>query len=80
MIDMLAAQIPELPPQGRAQTGDGCDCDHDGNAGVGPVCRQRGLFDEILGAGREALLGRTAPPKSGARKPRPKKAAYLARH
>src|SRR5713101_3365530 len=36
--------------------------------------------DEILGAGREALLGRTAPPKSRAKKSRPKKAATSARH
>jgi len=33
--------------------------------------------DEILGAGREALLGRAAPAKSRAKKSRPKKSRYL---
>jgi TetR/AcrR family transcriptional regulator, transcriptional repressor for nem operon len=36
--------------------------------------------DEILGAGRDAVLGRAAPPKRVAKKTSPKKAASPARH
>jgi TetR/AcrR family transcriptional repressor of nem operon len=36
--------------------------------------------DEILGAGREAVLDRATPPKPGVKKSMPGKAATAARH
>jgi len=80
MIDMLAAQIPELPRKAARKQAMAVIATMMGTLVLARVAGNGDFSDEILGAGREALLGRTAPPKSGAKKPRPKKAATSARH
>ena len=80
MIDMLAAQIPELPRKAARKQAMAVIATMMGTLVLARVAGNGDFSDEILGAGREALLGRKAPPKSGVKKPRPKKAATSARH
>ena len=80
MIDMLAAQIPELPRKAARKQAMAVIATLMGTLVLARVAGNGDFSDEILGAGREALLGRTAPPKSRAKKSRPKKAATSARH
>jgi TetR/AcrR family transcriptional regulator, transcriptional repressor for nem operon len=80
MIDMLAAQIPEQPRKAARKQAMAVIATMMGTLVLARVAGNGDFSDEILGAGREALLGRTAPPKSGAKKSRPKKAATSARH
>src|SRR6202795_2521698 len=80
MIDMLAAQIPELPRKAARKQAMAAIATMMGTLVLARIAGNGDFSDEILGAGREALLGRKAPPKSGAKKPRPKKAATSARH
>jgi TetR/AcrR family transcriptional regulator, transcriptional repressor for nem operon len=80
MIDMLAAQIPELPRKAARKQAMAVISTMMGTLVLARVAGNGDFSDEILGAGREALIGRTAPPKSGAKKSRPKKAATSARH
>ena len=79
MIDMLAAQIPELPRKAARKQAMAVIATLMGTLVLARVAGNGDFSDEILGAGREALLGRTAAPKSGAMKSRPKKAATSAR-
>jgi TetR/AcrR family transcriptional repressor of nem operon len=79
MIDMLAAQIPELPHKAARKQAMAVIATLMGTLVLARVAGNGDFSDEILGAGREALLGRTAPPKSRAKKSRPKKAATSAR-
>ena len=79
MIDMLAAQIPELPRKAARKQAMAVIATLMGTLVLARVAGNGDFSDEILGAGREALLGRTAPPKSGAKKSLPKKAATSAR-
>jgi len=80
MIDMLAAQIPELPRKAARKQAMAVIATMMGTLVLARVAGNGDFSDEILGAGREALLGRTAPPKPVAKKSRPKKAATSARH
>jgi TetR/AcrR family transcriptional regulator, transcriptional repressor for nem operon len=80
MIDMLAAQIPDLPRKAARKQAMAVIATMMGTLVLARVAGNGDFSDEILGAGREALIGRTAPPKPGAKKPRPKKAATSARH
>jgi TetR/AcrR family transcriptional regulator, transcriptional repressor for nem operon len=79
MIDMLAAQIPELPRKAARKQAMAVIATLMGTLVLARVAGNGDFSDEILGAGREALLGRTAAPKSRAKKSRPKKAATSAR-
>jgi TetR/AcrR family transcriptional repressor of nem operon len=79
MIDMLAAQIPELPRKAARKQAMAVIATMMGTLVLARVAGSGDFSDEILGAGRESLLGRTAPPKPGAKKSRPKKAATSAR-
>jgi TetR/AcrR family transcriptional repressor of nem operon len=79
MIDILAAQIPELPRKTARKQAMAVIATMMGTLVLARVAGNGDFSDEILGAGREALLGRTAPPKSRAKKSRPKKAATSAR-
>ena len=80
MIDMLAAQIPELPRKAARKQAMAVIATMMGTLVLARVAGNGDFSDEILGAGREALLGRAAPAKSRAKKSRPKKAATSARH
>jgi TetR/AcrR family transcriptional regulator, transcriptional repressor for nem operon len=79
MIDMLAAQIPELPRKAARKQAMAVIATMMGTLVLARVAGTGDFSDEILGAGREALLGRTASSKSGVKKSRPKKAATSAR-
>src|SRR6266699_3895750 len=79
MIDMLAAQMPDLPRKAARKQAMAVIATMMGTLVLARVAGSGDFSDEILGAGREALLGRTAPPKSRAKKSRPKKAATSAR-
>jgi TetR/AcrR family transcriptional regulator, transcriptional repressor for nem operon len=80
MIDMLAAQIPELPRKAARKRAMAVIATMMGTLVLARVAGTGDFSDEILGAGRDAVLGRATPPKSGAKKSRPKKAATPARH
>ena len=80
MIDMLAAQIPELPRKAARKRAMAVIATMMGTLVLARVAGTGDFSDEILGAGRDAVLGRATPPKSGAKKSRPKKAATSARH
>jgi TetR/AcrR family transcriptional regulator, transcriptional repressor for nem operon len=80
MIDMLAAQIPELPRKAARKRAMAVIATMMGTLVLARVAGTGDFSDEILGAGRDAVLDRATPPKSGAKKSRPKKAATSARH
>src|SRR4030081_60037 len=80
MIDMIAVQIPDLPRKTARKQAMAVIATLMGTLVLARVAGNGDFSAEILGAGREALLGRTAPPKSRAKKSRPKKAATSARH
>ena len=80
MIDMLAAQIPQLPRKAARKRAMAVIATMMGTLVLARVAGTGDFSDEILGAGRDAVLDRATPPKSGAKKSRPKKAATSARH
>jgi TetR/AcrR family transcriptional regulator, transcriptional repressor for nem operon len=80
MIDMLAAQIPELPRKAARKRAMAVIATMMGTLVLARVAGTGDFSDEILGAGRDAVLDRATPPKSEAKKSRPKKAATSARH
>jgi TetR/AcrR family transcriptional repressor of nem operon len=80
MIDMLAAQIPELPRKAARKRAMAVIATMMGTLVLARVAGTGDFSDEILGAGRDAVLGRATPAKSEAKKSRPKKAATSARH
>src|SRR5258707_624058 len=67
MIDMLAAQIPELPRKAARKQAMAVIATLMGTLVLARVAGNGDFSDEILGAGREALLGRTAPATSRTR-------------
>ena len=79
MIDMLAEQIPELPRKAARKKAMAAVATMMGALVMSRVAGNGAFSDEILGAGRDAVLARATPPKSGARKSSPKKAAPSAR-
>ena len=80
MIDMLAAQIPQLPRKAARKRAMAVIATMMGTLVLARVAGTGDFSDEILGAGRDAVLDRATSPKSGAKKSRPKKAATSARH
>src|SRR5258706_7095111 len=75
MIDMLAEQIPEIPRKAARKQAMAVIATMMGTLVLARVAGNGDFSDEILGAGREALLGRAAPAKSRAKKAKPRKAA-----
>jgi len=75
MIDMLAEQIPDLPRKQAMAT----IATMMGTLVMARVAGSGDFSDEILGAGRDAMLDRAAPSKP-AKKSSPRKAAAAARH
>jgi TetR/AcrR family transcriptional regulator, transcriptional repressor for nem operon len=80
MIDMLAAQIPELPRKAARKRAMAVIATMMGTLVLARVAGTGDFSDEILGAGRDAVLDRATPAKSGTKKSRPKKAATSAWH
>ena len=80
MIDLFAAQIPEVSRKAARKRAMSVIATMMGTLVLARVAGTGDFSDEILGAGRDAVLDRATPPKSGAKKSRPKKAATSARH
>ena len=80
MIDMLAAQIPELPRKAARKQATAAIATMVGTLMLARIAGSGGFSDEILGAGRDAALGRAASPRPAVRKSAAKKAAAPARH
>jgi TetR/AcrR family transcriptional regulator, transcriptional repressor for nem operon len=68
MIEMLAAQLPELPRKAARKKAAGALATMVGTLVLARIAGSGEFSDEILGAGRDAALGRAAP----AKKPRPR--------
>ncbi len=79
MIDMLAAQVPNGSPKAARKQAMAVIATMMGTLVLARVAGNGEFSDEILGAGRDAVLGRTAQPKR-AKKSAAKKAASSARH
>jgi TetR/AcrR family transcriptional regulator, transcriptional repressor for nem operon len=81
MIDMLAEQIPDVPRKAARRQAMGVLATMMGTLVLARVAGNGEFSDEILGAGREAVLDRATPPRSArAKQSASKKAAASARH
>src|SRR6266700_2071303 len=80
MIDMMADQILVVPRKTARRQAMGVLATMMGTLVLARIAGNGEFSDEILGAGREAVLGRAAAPTPVARKPARKKAATSARH
>ena len=75
MIEMLADQIPEVPRKTARKQAMAAVATMMGTLVLSRIAGSGEFSDEILGAGREAVLERATPPKRAA-----KKIAKLATH
>jgi len=80
MIEMLAEQIPEVPRKAARKQAMAAIATMMGTLVLARVAGNGDFSDEILGAGRDAVLDRSTPPKHAAKKSSPKRAAPSARH
>jgi TetR/AcrR family transcriptional repressor of nem operon len=80
MIDMLAAQIPEVPRKAARKQATAAIATMMGTLVMARVAGNGDFSDEILGAGRDAVLDRASPARRAAKKSVAKKAANSARH
>jgi TetR/AcrR family transcriptional repressor of nem operon len=74
MVDMLAEQIPDVPRKAARKQAMAAVATMMGTLVLARIAGNGEFSDEILGAGRDAVLDRAVPPKPGARKPAAKKA------
>jgi TetR/AcrR family transcriptional repressor of nem operon len=75
MIEMLAEQLPELPRKAARKQAMATIATMMGTLVMARVAGNGEFSDEILGAGRDAVLDGATPPKAVAKKAVPKKAA-----
>ena len=75
MIDMLAEQIPQVPRKAARKQAMAAIATMMGTLVLARVAGNGDFSDEILGAGRDAVLGRASLPKTVAKKSSPKRAA-----
>jgi TetR/AcrR family transcriptional regulator, transcriptional repressor for nem operon len=80
MIEMIAAQIPDVPRKAARKQAMASLATMMGTLVMARIAGSGEFSDDILGAGREAVLERVAAAKSDAKKPAGKKAAAPARH
>jgi TetR/AcrR family transcriptional regulator, transcriptional repressor for nem operon len=85
MIDMLAAQIPDLSPKAAGKQAMAAIATMMGTVVLARIAGNGEFSDEILKAGRDAVLDHAIVPKVGVKKSKPtktapKKAARPARH
>ncbi len=80
MIDMLAEQIPQVPRKAARKRAMAAIATMMGTLVLARVAGNGDFSDEILGAGRDAVLDRAAPLRRVAKKSSPKRAASSARH
>jgi TetR/AcrR family transcriptional repressor of nem operon len=79
MIEMLADQIPELPRKTARKQAMAAVATMMGTLVLSRIAGSGEFSDEILGAGRDAVLERTSQPKRTAKKSVAKKAGSTAR-
>jgi TetR/AcrR family transcriptional repressor of nem operon len=80
MIDVLAAQIPDVPRKAARKQAMATLATMMGTLVLARIAGSGEFSDEILGAGREAALGRATSPAPKTGKPRARKAATSAPH
>jgi TetR/AcrR family transcriptional repressor of nem operon len=80
MIDMLADQIPEVPRKAARKQAMAAIATMMGTLVLARIAGTGEFSDEILGAGRDAVLDRASQPKRAVKKSAVKKAAAPARH
>jgi TetR/AcrR family transcriptional repressor of nem operon len=80
MIDMLAEQIPEVPRKAARKQAMAAIATMMGSLVLARIAGSGEFSEEILGAGRDAVLDRAKPTKPAAKKSVAKKAAPSARH
>jgi TetR/AcrR family transcriptional repressor of nem operon len=80
MIDMLAGQIPDVSAKAARKRAMAVLATMIGTLVLARIGGNGEFSDEILAAGRDAVLGRTPPSKPVAKKSASKKAATAARH
>jgi TetR/AcrR family transcriptional repressor of nem operon len=80
MIEMLAAQVPGVPHKAARKRALAAIATMMGTLVLARIAGNGDFSDEILGAGRDAVLDRASPPKRAAKKSLAKKAASPARH
>jgi TetR/AcrR family transcriptional repressor of nem operon len=80
MIEMIAAQIPDVPRKAARKQAMASLATMMGTLVLARVAGSTKFSDDILGAGRDAVLDRVAAAKSGSKKPAARKAAAPARH
>jgi TetR/AcrR family transcriptional regulator, transcriptional repressor for nem operon len=79
MINMMADQIPDLPRKAARKQAAAALATMMGTLVLARIAGSGEFSDEILGAGREAVLGRAAQAKPAAKMPVPRKVAVAAR-
>src|ERR1700726_363694 len=80
MMHMVAEQIPDVPRKAARKQAMAAVGTMMGTIVLARVAGSGDFSDEILGAGRDAVLGRANPPKTVGKKSSPKRAAPSARH
>jgi TetR/AcrR family transcriptional repressor of nem operon len=80
MIDMMAEQIPTVPRKAARKQAMATLATMMGTMVLSRIAGNGEFSDEVLGAGRDAVLDRAAKPKRVAKKSSPRKAATSARH
>jgi TetR/AcrR family transcriptional regulator, transcriptional repressor for nem operon len=80
MIDVMAEQIPDVPRKAARKQAMAVLATMMGTLVLSRIAGNGEFSAEILGAGRDAVLGRATPPKRVAKKSPVKKAAASARH
>jgi TetR/AcrR family transcriptional repressor of nem operon len=75
MIDMLAGQLPDLPRKAARKQAMAAIATMMGTMVMARVAGSGDFSEEIMQAGRDAVLDRKPPPKPRAKKSAPKKAA-----
>ena len=80
MIDMLADQIPELPRKAARKQAMAAVGTMMGTIVLARIAGSGEFSDEILGAGRDAVLGRAGPAKRATKKSAARKTAAPATH
>jgi TetR/AcrR family transcriptional repressor of nem operon len=80
MIDMLAELIPEVPRKAARKQATAAIATMMGTLVLARIAGNGEFSDEILGAGRDAVLARAMPAKRAAKKSAAKRAAASVRH
>jgi TetR/AcrR family transcriptional repressor of nem operon len=80
MIDAIAAQVPDVPRKAARKQAAAAIATMMGTLVLARIAGNGEFSDEILDAGRDAVLGRSTPRKRAAKKPAAKNVTAAARH